>query len=67
MNARDGMRRLREERRKYHLCLKCGCRLGKDYKRKTCPKCLDRARASCATKSCNLEKRNAEDNSGRTS
>lgn len=65
MNARDGMRRLREERRKYHMCIKCGCRLEQNYKRKTCPRCLERERASYTPKSCKTEENNAEDDASR--
>lgn len=40
MNARDGMRRLRAERREYGLCRVCGARLESGYVRRTCPDCL---------------------------
>lgn len=37
MNARDGMRRLRAERREYGLCIVCGARLESGYALRTCP------------------------------
>lgn len=60
MNARDGMRRIREERRRYHLCIRCGKRLPREYKRKTCTKCLKRELARQKSKSCISEDNNAE-------
>lgn len=45
MNARDGMRRLRAERRARGLCLVCGQKLGKDSKFLRCPYCLAQLRA----------------------
>lgn len=42
MNARDGMQRLRNERRAYGLCVGCGKRLEKGYGLKNCPECLAR-------------------------
>ena len=41
MNARDGMRRLRDERRMYGMCVRCGARLESGYMLRTCPKCLE--------------------------
>lgn len=41
MNSRDGMRRLRAERRMYGLCMRCGARLESGYMLRTCPKCLE--------------------------
>lgn len=41
MNARDGMRRLRAERRMYGMCMRCGERLESGYMLRTCPKCLE--------------------------
>lgn len=41
MNARDGMRRLRVERRAYGLCLVCGKRLESGYVLKTCQYCRE--------------------------
>lgn len=41
MNARDGMRRLRAERRMYGMCARCGARLESGYTLRTCQKCLE--------------------------
>ena len=40
MNAREGMQRLRDERRAYGLCVCCGIMLEKGYAFKRCPECL---------------------------
>lgn len=45
MNACDGMRRLRTERRAYGLCIVCGQKLEKDTKFFRCPYCLAQLRA----------------------
>lgn len=44
MNARDGMKRLREERRMYHMCIRCGKMLPKDHTFRTCFNCRLRER-----------------------
>lgn len=41
MNARDGMRRLRAERREYGLCRVCGVRLESGYALRTCAACRE--------------------------
>ena len=41
MNARDGMRRLRAERKEYGLCMICGKKLGSETKYVTCDACRD--------------------------
>lgn len=40
MNARDGMRRLRDERKLYGLCVRCGKKLENGYKLRNCHECL---------------------------
>lgn len=50
MNAREGMQRLRDERRAYNLCSGCGAKLEKEYPRRNCPECLARYRIRDAKK-----------------
>lgn len=45
MNPRDGMRRLRAERRAMGLCISCGQKLGKGSRFMRCPYCLAQLRA----------------------
>lgn len=45
MNARNGMRRLRAERRAYGLCIVCGQKLEKDSEFLTCTYCRAQLRA----------------------
>lgn len=44
LNPRDGMRRLRAERRAGELCVVCGEKLGKDTRFLRCPYCLAQLR-----------------------
>lgn len=45
MNPRDGMRRLRAERRAMGLCISCGQKLEKGSRFMRCPYCLAQLRA----------------------
>lgn len=42
MKPREGMARLRAERKQYGLCTRCGVTLPKGYGRFNCPACLKR-------------------------
>lgn len=44
MNAREGMQRLRAERRIYGMCQRCGVRLEKGWPHLHCPECLEKCR-----------------------
>ena len=63
MNARDGMRRLRAERRAYGLCIRCGMRLPKNYSYRTCSRCRYKE-SSRTAKDIDAEDNNAENNDG---
>ena len=42
MNAREGMQRLRDERRAYRLCAGCGIKLENESAYRNCPECRKR-------------------------